>query len=253
MPAPLFLNTTDFCYLLARQGPSLALWRAAEVAALREQRYQRPVLDLGCGDGLVTSMILGRVEIGLDPDRGVIERAARRGIYQHFEILPAEQLSMASGSIGTVMSNSVLEHLPGVDEVLHTVARVLCPGGRFIFTAPTEAFSAWLALPARPYAAWRNQQLGHLNLWSLECWRQRLAEVGLVVEGVRPYLKRTWVSLWDALELLQQIWIARRRVFGLFWRRLPAFIINCLGQWAAHRDLAADHPGGGRLIVARKP
>ena len=31
-------------------GPSLGLWRAAEIAALREQTYEPPVLDLGCGD-----------------------------------------------------------------------------------------------------------------------------------------------------------------------------------------------------------
>src|SRR5437763_16243007 len=78
---PLHLDAATFRVLLELQGPSLGLWRAAEIAALREQAYEPPVLDLGCGDGLVTSMVLPRVEVGLDPDEKALEQAARRGIY----------------------------------------------------------------------------------------------------------------------------------------------------------------------------
>ena len=107
-------------------------------------------------------------------------------------------------------------------------------------------------MPWQSYAGWRNRQLNHLNLWSLDEWEQRLAAAGLEVERVRPYLQRRWVGLWDGLELLQQIWVARRRVFGLLWPRLPSSILNRMGQRAARLDLSADPPGGGRLIVACK-
>src|SRR5256886_13359904 len=88
---PLHLDAPAFRVLLELQGPSLGLWRAAEVAALREQVYEPPVLDLGCGDGLVTSMVLPRVEVGLDPDEKALARAARRGIYERFEARRAEE------------------------------------------------------------------------------------------------------------------------------------------------------------------
>src|SRR2546421_10479239 len=84
-PFPLHLDAPTFQMLLERQGPSLGLWRAAEVAVLRQVRYERPVLDLGCGDGLVTSLVMSRVEVGLDPDESVLKRAAQRGIYERFE------------------------------------------------------------------------------------------------------------------------------------------------------------------------
>ena len=74
---PLHLPAPMFRVLLEQQGPSLGLWRAAEVAALREQGYHRPVLDLGCGDGLVTSLVLRPVEVGVDPDGTALARAAR--------------------------------------------------------------------------------------------------------------------------------------------------------------------------------
>ena len=251
-PGPLYLDAPTFRSLLQLQGPSLGLWRAAEIAALREQVFEPPVLDLGCGDGLVTSMVLSKVEVGLDPDTRVLKCAVRHGIYERFEATPAEKMQLPGGSIGTVLSNSVLEHLPQLDAVLAAVARVLRPGGRLIFTVPTEAFSNWLVLPFTRYAAWRNHQLCHLNLWTTERWQEHLHRVGLQVEQVRTYLGHRWVSLWDALELSQQIWIARKRLFGIIWRRIPPSLLDRLALRAAQLNLAAPAPGGGRLIVARK-
>jgi SAM-dependent methyltransferase len=252
MTSPLHLDAPTFRTLLELQGPSLGLWRAAEIAVLREQIYTPPILDLGCGNGLVTSFVLSKVDIGLDPDEKELACAAQRAIYSRFEAVPAEESDLPDASIGTVVSNSVLEHLPRIDDVLAMIARVLRPGGRLIFTAPTETFSSWLALPLTPYAGWRNSQLQHLNLWSTEQWYGHLLRVGLQVEVVRPYLRRSLVSLWDMLELWQQIWLFRRRLVSLLWRRIPSALFEQMAHWASHLDLAAPVPGGGRLIVARK-
>src|SRR5205823_12239223 len=84
----LHLDAPTFRMLLEQQGPSLGLWRAAEIAVLREVIYEHPILDLGCGDGLVMSQVMPRVEIGLDPDITALERAARRGLYERFEAIP---------------------------------------------------------------------------------------------------------------------------------------------------------------------
>lgn len=249
---PLSLDATTFRLLLEQQGPSLGLWRAAEIAVLREMTYERPILDLGCGDGLVTSLVVPRVEVGLDPDERMLARASQLGIYEQLVAKRAEEMQLPDESLGTVLSNSVLEHLPEIDAVLAAVARVLRPGGQLIFTCPTETFSSALALSLKSYATWRNRQLQHLNLWSVERWTQHLKRVGLEVEGVRPYLRPGWVRTWDVLELLQQIWIGRRRVMSMFWRCIPAAVMERLAQWASQQDLSSPASGGGRLIVARK-
>lgn len=250
---PLHLPFTTFRSMLEAQGPSLALWRAAEVAALREQCYEPPVLDLGCGDGFVSSLVLAHAEIGLDPDPRPLQYADRLGLYDRLIAAPIEQAAIPAGGVATILSNSVLEHIPRIDEALAAVAHMLRPGGRLIFTVPTEAFSGWLAFPWPHYSQWRNRQLTHLNLWSATCWTERLYRAGLEVELVRPYLCRPFVFLWDALELTQQVWLGRRRLVSLLWRRIPDLLIDKFARWGARLDLSAPAPGGGRLVVARKP
>ncbi len=249
---PLHLDATTFRLLLELQGPSLGLWRAAEIAALREQAYEHPVLDLGCGDGLVTSQVLSFVDIGVDPNKKASLQAQGRGIYGRFESRAVEEAGIATNSISTVLSNSVLEHIASIDTVLATIARILRPGGRLIFTTPTPAFSRWLAFPLQGYAEWRNRQLCHLNLWTAECWAAHLQQVGLEVEYVRPYLSRPLVTLWDVLELFQQVWIGHHRLLSLFWRRIPPYMLTSLAARAARLNLASGVTGGGQLIVARK-
>ncbi len=249
---PLRLPERDFRSLLRRLGPSLALWRGAEIAALRRQCFERPILDLGCGDGIVTSYVLNHVDIGLDPDPHALAKASHTGIYDRLMALAVERAPLPEHGVGTVLSNSVLEHIAQIDGVLAAVARVLEPGGRFVFTVPTDAFARWLALPSARYSQRRNRQLAHLNLWTVQEWAEHLGRAGLDLEEVHPYLRRRWVAIWDFLELLQSVWIGRRRVFGLFWKRLPSRWLDWLARCAASIDLASSNPGGGRLMIGYK-
>ncbi len=256
---PLTLNARDFRRLFELFGPTLGFWRAAEIAALRAYAeraggWQAPILDLGCGDGLVTSFVLPHVDVGLDPDANALARASRLGVYERVEPVSMESASIPECSIGTVFSNSVLEHAARIDDALQAAARVLKPGGRLVFTVPTEAFSRWLALPIAGYAARRNRGFNHRNLWTVEEWARRLEQAGLQVDCAWPYLGAGWVRAWDALELIQQVRIGRgERLFARVWKRLPASWYEALARRAAQLDLTAPPPGGGRLIAARKP
>ncbi len=250
---PLRLPVKDARILLDVLGPSLALWRAAEIAVLREQVLDPPVLDLGCGEGIVTSFITSHAAFGLDPDPLTLARASRLGVYAHLLSTTLENSDLPEAGIATVLSNSVLEHLPRLDVTLATIARVLRPGGLLLATVPTDAFSAWLTLPSTRYAAWRNRQLLHRNLLPAAHWRLHLARAGLELIAVRPYLRRSLVTAWDALELLQQVRTGGRQVFGMFWRRVPSSALDRMARLIAGLDLSAAEPGGGRLLVARKP
>ncbi len=246
------LDTETYRVLFEEMGPSLGLWRAAEIAALREQPISHPVIELGCGDGLVTSFVLNKVEVGFDPDERAVERARPRGLYRRLETVPIEEASIAAGSAATVISNSVLEHVPRLDHVLGAVRRILRPGGRLIFTVPTEALNHWLCLPWPAYARWRNRSYGHWNLWPLEAWKAVLERSGLELEREQTYLRRGLVWAWDALDVAQRASIARVRLFGQLWRRLPEWALDRMARAAARLDLSTVPPGGGRVIVARR-
>jgi SAM-dependent methyltransferase len=255
---PLYLGAQAFRTLFELFGPTLGFWRAAEIAAFREAAALPdfiipPVLDLGCGDGLVTSFVLPQVAIGLDPDQHALSRAAGLGVYEAFEPNAMESAGIAPGSLNTIISNSVLEHATHIDAALQAAAAALCPGGHLVFSTPTEAFSRWLALPVPGYAAARNRHFLHYNLWPVEDWARHLERAGFEIVYVRPYLRAGWVRAWDGLELIQQARIGRgERLFSRVWKRLPETWLDLLAQRAANVDLAAPEPGGGRLVVARK-
>lgn len=251
-PSPLRLDAGAWRMLLGQLGPSLALWRAAEVALLRTIPMARPILDVGCGDGLVTSLAAAPLDIGLDPDPVGLAKASQRGAYLRVLQGSAEEPGLRAGSIGTVLSNSVFEHIERLDAALAALAGTLRGGGSMVITTPTEAFATWLVLPGAPYASARNRKLIHHHLLSIGEWEDRLQRAGLQIERVQPYLRRRLVFTWDALDQAESVWIARRRLLGLAWKRLPPSALARLAACAAALDLSSGNPGGGRLIIARK-
>lgn len=248
----LHIDASTFRVLVSTLGPSLGFWRAAEVAALRRQQFVRPILELGCGDGLVSSLVLNRIEIGVDPYGEALAKAAARGLYDRLEAQPIERVRLEPQSAGTVISNSVLEHVAAIGPVLETIRQVLKPGGCFIFTVPTESLHRWLMLPLARYAAWRNIRYEHLNLWPIEQWRQRLEAAGLEIENVLSYFRRSQVAAWDAIDVLQTFRLLRKHLIAPAWRSMPSRWLDVFSEEASKLNFASAAPGGGRLIVARR-
>ncbi len=94
------------------------------------------VLDLGCGRGGVVELIWRDVKLaaGLDPDALSLmgHRAPGMPILRGV----GEHLPFADASFDLVVSVWVLEHLKEPSTVFGEVARVLRPGGHFVFLTP---------------------------------------------------------------------------------------------------------------------
>src|SRR5258706_9349373 len=98
------------------------------------------VLEIGVGPGvnfpLYDPMRVSKV-FALEPNPGMIRRAEeqRRGTKLDIEFLdlPGERISLEVGSVDTVVSTFTLCTIPGVVEAIQGIARVLKPGGKFIF------------------------------------------------------------------------------------------------------------------------
>ena len=96
----------------------------------------RTVLDVGTGEGQVARLARAagaRRVIGVDPTSAQVAEAARRGGGVAYARAAADHLPIASASVDAVVACLVFEHIEAVDAALAEVARVLAPGGRFLF------------------------------------------------------------------------------------------------------------------------
>jgi len=96
--------------------------------------YQR-VLDVGTGEGQIARALsaTGAEVLGLDPTASQIEVAVSRGGGPAYCLSGADGLPLRDASVDAVVVCLVFEHVDAYEEALSEVARVLRPGGRFVF------------------------------------------------------------------------------------------------------------------------
>jgi SAM-dependent methyltransferase len=252
--------------------PATAVWRAVEVQVILDQGVpEGRGLDLGCGDGLLTRILLEaagpRSIVGVEPDPLEAELALRLGIYEAVHVTGGGSVPEPAASFDWVLSNSVLEHVDDLEPVLTEVARLLRPGGLFLFTVPSAGFSPLLRGPLLPlrsrtrYLDALDRRLYHLRYWPDQGWPRLPSE--LRVEHVRSYLSRGQVRRWESISRLTAgaLSVATRgrrrpieiqRNLGLRrGRTMPAFLALVLARVLGAG--ASRGPGAGcDLVVARR-
>lgn len=95
-----------------------------------------PVLDLGCGDGTLLSLLreAGVEARGVDRSAGAVQRAQAAGLDATEGDLLAVLEACPDGSLGGVVAIQVVEHLtlPVILQLLRVAKRKLRPGGVFL-------------------------------------------------------------------------------------------------------------------------
>ena len=205
MPEPLHTDQQatkqdDLLWRHLKSVPAFrALLRSVEARFYQQTHLPEPVLDLGCGDGHFASLTFDRkIAAGIDPWWRPLKKARRSGAY-HVAIQGlGDVMPFPDGYFGSVISNSVLEHIPDVQLVLTEASRVLRPGGRLVITFPSDNFTAklggalWferhgLDRLANHYRRSFNYIARHAHTDSPEIWERRLSEAGFLVESWQGY------------------------------------------------------------------
>lgn len=202
--------------------------RAVEDRFYQEISLQAPVLDLGSGDGHFASAAFDhKLDVGLDPWLAPTIEAQRREAYRMLVLGAGGRIPFGNSTFASVTSTSVLEHIQDVQSVLSEVARVLVPGGQFVFCVPNHRFPqalsgrrflAKIGLPGlgAAYSRLFNRMARHAHTDSPKVWEERLGLAGLELVETWDYFPP------DALRILE-------------WGHplgLPALIVKKLfGRW----------------------
>ena len=185
---------------LSRVPVHRALIRVLENRLFAEVRLDHPVLDIDCGDGHYAAVAFPEgIDIGIDITEEIVTEARRNGPYARCEVASGTALPYADASFRAVVSNCVIEHIPDIEALVAEVARVLAPGGRFVFSVPNDGFTDMLFTVrtlkrvglgglATAYGRWWNGHAAHFHLDSPQTWRERLARNGLIIDRETPYM-----------------------------------------------------------------
>jgi SAM-dependent methyltransferase len=266
-------------------APPVALWRAVELRAAAKETYPQPLLDLGCGDGQIASILFGAggVSVGVDPWAAQVKKAALSGAYRQVQQADGYHLPFAGRSFSTVFSNSVLEHIPDIAPVIREVGRVLISphapgagtGGKFVFTVPSDVFpqllyhyqariSAGDSMGAIRYISEVDARLAHHHYHTPDEWSDLLEQGGMELEKHHYYMPERTEQLWDRMNAHfggtgnRSLWtlLASPRLRHLgFQRLLRSWVVGRLGRvWRPYYDaeVAPGEKGGGLLIVGRR-
>ena len=178
----------DFLWRHLRDLPYFrAMLRAVEAEFYQDYALPSPVLDLGCGDGHFATIAFDRpLDVGVDPWGGPIRQAARGGGYRMLVQADGGRMPFPDGYFASVLSNSVLEHVPHIEATLAETARVLRPGALFLFCVPNPRYLTELSI-----SGWlRKVKLGRLGDTYTD-WFRRISRVHHAEE---PQTWQTWLE-----------------------------------------------------------
>jgi ubiquinone/menaquinone biosynthesis C-methylase UbiE len=110
------------------------------------------ILDIGCGTGMLLSLLGGRAElvIGIDFSPEMLQKARRRATGAPLVLADADHLPFIDGSFDVVVSITLLQNMPNPAATLREFARVLKSNGTAIITSlkykhSPQQLAAWAA------------------------------------------------------------------------------------------------------------
>jgi 2-polyprenyl-3-methyl-5-hydroxy-6-metoxy-1,4-benzoquinol methylase len=155
------------------------------------QAGPRSVLDVGCGEGVLTAQWAERLGdgriVGIDLEdsklRAEWERRARPNL--EFRVEEATSLSFADGEFEMACAIEVLEHVPEPEATLAEMARVA--SRHLLVSVPREPLWRGLNVARGAYLRQLGNTPGHVNHWSKRAFVSLLSRHGTVEEARSPF------------------------------------------------------------------
>jgi len=149
------------------------------------------VLDVGCGEGVLTAHWAERIAPGrivgidLDDPKLAAEWADRQRPNLTFAPMEVEHLSFADDEFELVAATEVLEHVAQPEPALAEMARVA--SGHLLVSVPHEPLWRVLNMARGAYLRQLGNTPGHLNHWTRRSFVNLLGRYGEVVQIRAPF------------------------------------------------------------------
>lgn len=142
----------------------------------------RRVLEVGTGEGQVARAVAragSPLVVGVDLSKNQIRAAEERAGGPAYALGRADHLPFADAAFDAVVACLVFEHIDAVDEAIDEVARVLEPGGRFVFFLNHPLLQT-------PNSGWIDDQMLEPpeQYWRLGAYLEEAATMEQVQKGV---------------------------------------------------------------------
>jgi len=160
------------------------------LAELFQRAAPRSVLDVGCGEGVLTHNwaqgLEGRV-VGIDLEDPAIqaEWEKRQAPNLEYRVMKAENLPFGDGEFDLACAIEVLEHVPDPEHTVAEMARV--SRGHLLVSVPREPLWRALNMVRGAYVRDLGNTPGHVNHWSKRSFVELLSRHGQVVEARSPF------------------------------------------------------------------
>lgn len=160
------------------------------------------ILDVGCGDGVLTAELRakGADVLGIDSSEDFVTAARARGL--DARLMDGEALDFGP-EFDAVFSNAALHWMPAADAVAAGIARALKPGGRFVAEFGGHGNVAAIVTAMRAIAQRLGGDVALANPWyfpSPQAYQAVLERHGFRVRRIalipRPVVLKTGMEGW---------------------------------------------------------
>ena len=245
------MTNKDFLFLHLRGLPYFrGFLRAVESRFYQELDMPSPILDVGCGDGNFATLTFDQpIDVGLDPWHGPIHEAKQEQAYRLLAEADGGRMPFGDGHFASAFSNSVLEHIPHVQNVLNETARVLRPGAPFYFCVPNANFTQNLSMArffdrlgwkgaASAYRRYFNYISRHQHCDGPQVWEARLTEAGFKIERWWNYFSPSALAALEWGHYFGLPALVSRKLFGR-WILAP-YLWNLYCLYSSLRKLVEN-------------
>ncbi len=149
------------------------------------------VLDVGCGEGVLTTQWADRLDggrvvgIDLEDEKLAAEWEQRRRANLEFQAVDGRELPFADGEFDLVAAIEALEHITDPERSVAEMARVA--RGHLLVSVPREPLWRMLNVARGAYVRELGNTPGHVNHWTRHGFARLLGRHGEVVTARSPF------------------------------------------------------------------